>query len=87
MGVQDVRNELRVRPPSQRSDKNLQRDIEEAFAGDPLLSPLDIAVEVVDGKAFLRGQVEAKYQKWQAEDLASRVSGVTGVHDLTSIGP
>jgi osmotically-inducible protein OsmY len=66
-GVKAVTNELAVKPQAQRPDHEIAADVWE------------VIVSVVNGKAYLSGVVESRFERDQAEGVASRVAGVVAV--------
>lgn len=62
-----------------RSDSDIKRDVEDELRWDPDIDPTDIAVSVNNGVVTLAGFVRSYMQKYQAEQDAKRVAGVTGV--------
>ena len=67
-----------------KTDKQLQQDIEEELRWDPSVNAAQIGVTVDGGAVSLTGAVDTYAQKWAAEDAAKRVSGVrTMAQDLS----
>lgn len=62
-----------------RSDEDVRNDVESELRWDPGLDATDIVVAVRDGAVTLTGFVRSFNEKWEAEDVAKRVSGVLGV--------
>jgi len=79
LGVWRVKNFLRVRPESERTDLEIANDITDAFERDPYVDRYDIAVSVHNGMVDLSGEVDSWYIKNQAEDAAAGVPGVVAV--------
>jgi len=65
----------------QRSDDRIREDINEQLTRHPDIDASDIEVEVHNGEATLKGNVEHRSVKRQAEDVAEQVSGVRQVHN------
>ena len=78
-GVWRVKNYLKVRPLVDKTDADIADQIRNALLVDPFVERYEIDVHVHDGAAVLAGEVTSYFEKWQAEDLAARVSGVTSV--------
>jgi len=78
VGVQNVTNRLRI-DISTATDVQLENRIARAFLRDPFIERFDIVVDVINGTAFLRGEVDTYSEKTRAENLASRVHGITGI--------
>ncbi|MDM7915686.1 MAG: BON domain-containing protein [Candidatus Eisenbacteria bacterium] len=68
-----------------RSDESVREDVIDRLTENADLNASDIEVAVHDGEVRLRGQVEDRYQKRLAEDLAESISGVWDVHNEMSI--
>jgi osmotically-inducible protein OsmY len=67
-----------------KTDKQLQQDIEEELRWDPSVNAAQIGVTVDGGAVSLTGTVDTYAQRWAAEDATKRVSGVrTIAQDLT----
>ena len=62
-----------------RSDEDVREDVESELRWDPGLDATDIVVAVREGAVTLTGFVKSFNEKWEAEDVAKRVSGVLGV--------
>ena len=62
-----------------KSDEDVRDDVESELRWDPGLDATDIVVAVRDGAVTLTGFVRSFNEKWEAEDVAKRVSGVLGV--------
>lgn len=84
--VRAVADDIAVRPPSlhERSDDEIAEEIAHLrglFAG----SPDSVAVQVRDGRVFLRGEVESESQRAAIASAASRLTGVKAVSDLLEV--
>lgn len=62
-----------------RTDEDVRDDVESELRWDPGLDATDIVVAVRNGAVTLTGFVRSFNEKWEAEDVAKRVSGVLGV--------
>ena len=62
-----------------RSDEDVRDDVESELRWDPGLDATDIVVAVREGAVTLTGFVRSFNEKWDAEVVAKRVSGVLGV--------
>jgi osmotically-inducible protein OsmY len=70
------------------TDAHLQQTVLDELDWEPSLNAARIVVGVRDGVVTLTGQVSFPAEKWIAEGVASRVSGVTAVaEDLEVRGP
>jgi osmotically-inducible protein OsmY len=62
-----------------RTDSDIKRDVEQELRWDPDIDATDVAVSVKDGVVTLSGFMRSYTQKWQAEEDAKRVAGVTAL--------
>jgi len=62
-----------------KSDTEIQRDVQNEMQWDPSLDESAIGVKVQDGVVTLVGGVSHYADRWTAEDIAKRVSGVRAV--------
>ena len=69
------------------SDQSLQRAVMEALAGNPRVQATEIAVQVDDGDALLRGTVGSLVQQVEAARTARAVAGVRHVDDRLAVRP
>jgi hypothetical protein len=69
----------------QRSDERVREDVVEKLTDHPDLDATDIDVEVQHCEVTLRGEVDERYAKHLAEDLAGQVWGVHDVHNQLHI--
>jgi osmotically-inducible protein OsmY len=67
------------------SDQSLQRAVMEALAGNPRVHASEIAVQVTDGDALLRGTVGSVVQQVEAARTAREVAGVRHVDDRLAV--
>lgn len=81
VGVANINNFLKVRPDLGISDESIELDVEQALARDPFVDRYEIAVSVINGKAYLTGTVDSFYEKTRADDAASRATGVVEVEN------
>jgi len=79
VGVERVVNRLKVRPAESIGDETIAARIAAALIRDPFVKRSQIDLSVTSGVAYLYGTVDSYFEKAQAEDVASRVKGVTGV--------
>ncbi len=86
-GVKNVKNELQVVAPSQRSevaadDKAVAKNVQSKLKADPQLK--NVKVEVNKGVVSLSGEVKSIDASAKASEVASSVAGVRSVkNDLT----
>ena len=62
-----------------KTDRELQQDVLAELDWDPSVNATRIGVEVKEGVVTLSGHVESYGQKWNAQRVPFRVSGVQGV--------
>jgi osmotically-inducible protein OsmY len=84
VGVWGVNNMIKVRP-SNPSDGRIESNVEQALSRDPYVDRYEIAVSVVNGKAYLYGDVDTTYEKSRADDVASRQAGVREVRNFLTV--
>ena len=66
------------------TDYDVREGVKNELAWSPKVDAERIAVSVSDGAVTLTGQVGSYLEKWEAERIAKRVYGVTGVaNDLS----
>lgn len=81
VGVRTVKNELTVRSAENPSDATIAQRIRSALVRDPFVDRYQVMTRVEDGVVHLSGSVESKFEKAQAEDIASRMRGVKSVEN------
>jgi osmotically-inducible protein OsmY len=59
-----------------KTDRQLQQDVSAELEWEPSVHAAHIGVEVREGVVTLAGQVDSYAEKWSAERVAQRVSGV-----------
>jgi hypothetical protein len=64
-----------------RSDDRIKEDVNDRLSDHPYLDASDIEVEVKEAEVILTGNVDSRYDKRLAEDLADSVSGVNNVEN------
>ena len=62
-----------------RSDTDIQQDIQAEFKWEPSLRSENIALSVRNGVVTLAGYVDSYFDKWKAERVATRVKGVKAI--------
>lgn len=85
VGVWRVRNLLKVRAGTPVSDADIAANVKETLLDDPLLDRHEVTVSAVDGTAYLYGTVDSYFEQAHAEDLATRVKGVTDVANYLAV--
>lgn len=68
-----------------RPDDRISQDVTIALVSDAGIDGGDIDVRVAEGEVTLMGTVADKFARQRAEDIASRVFGVTDVQNLLRI--
>lgn len=85
-GVARVKSFLRVRPKAQlKTDQQIAEEIRESLRRDADVDPSRITVLVYNGAARLHGEVSSEHAKEQAEEAASRVTGVASVENYLKV--
>ncbi|MDQ3032765.1 MAG: BON domain-containing protein [Myxococcota bacterium] len=79
--MHEARTETRGRGPRnwRRSDDRIAQEVCEALTRDPWIDASEISVRVEDRIVTLEGEVDAREQRYHAEDLAAAVLGVEDV--------
>jgi osmotically-inducible protein OsmY len=85
VGVSRVNNRLKVRPAVARTVEQIETAVRSMLLRDPYVDRYQIAVNVVDGTAYLTGTVDSYFEKGQAEDAVSRVNGVVNVSNALAV--
>jgi osmotically-inducible protein OsmY len=85
VGVNWVRNYIRVLPGDLRSDLEIAEEVRTALKKDPYVNRFDVSVLVFNNKVHLYGSVDSHFQKYQAEHVASGIAGVVDVENNIKI--
>ncbi len=85
VGVRRVRNLLKVKPTDKKEDQEIAETIRAGLSRSPFVNRHDIRLSVLGGKAYLGGMVDTHYEKWYAEDIASRTKGVNRIANLIQV--
>ena len=86
-GVVDILNELVVRPPQRRTDKEVLDDLSTRYKRTPLFQDSEIEVSVKDSVVTLEGVVNNFTQVELAESIAHFTPGVTEVINNLFVRP
>jgi osmotically-inducible protein OsmY len=88
-GVKAVANDIEVKLPGslQRTDADLAQAAIDTLKWDAFVPVDKIQVTVSKGWVTLKGEVEWRYQKEDAERVVRRLTGVVGVTDLITVKP
>jgi osmotically-inducible protein OsmY len=87
VGVWRVDNLLNVRPSERPTDADMEKQLKAALAWDPLVQSDTITVTVIKHVAHLSGTVDSGFQKAEAQDVASRIKGVSSVRNNLKAEP
>ncbi len=68
-----------------KTDKELQRNVEDELEWDPSIDSTEIGVSAKGGVVTLSGEVHSFSEKWTATSVASRVEGVGAVADEITV--
>lgn len=85
VGTWRVKNHLRVRMENPPSNEKLEQNVKDALIRDPYVDRFQISVTALDGAIYLSGTVDSYYEKSHAEDVASRIKGVTTVNNSLTV--
>lgn len=77
--MHEARSEARGPRGYRRSDDRIALEVCEALIRDPWIDASENSVRVEDGIVTLEGEVDAREQRYHAEDLAAAVRGVEDV--------
>lgn len=86
-GVRGVANDLKVMPPSTRTDPEIVREVLEHLGKHVFLPVEKITATVRDGWVTLEGTVDWQYQRNLAESGVKTLKGVRGVTNRVVIKP
>ncbi len=79
-----VNNYIKVRPEIP-ADEALEEDVRDALLRDPYVDRFEIDVTANNGKVYLYGNVDSYFEKYQAEDVATKVYGVVNVNNKLDV--
>ncbi len=68
-----------------RSDDRIKEDVNDRLSNDEHIDASDIEVEVSNGEVTLTGNVNSRWEKRHAEDIAEEVSGVKNVENRVRV--
>ncbi|HQG31291.1 MAG TPA: BON domain-containing protein [Deltaproteobacteria bacterium] len=80
-GVREVINELKVKPPEEITDEDIENDIKRAFARTRYVDTDRVDVSVENGIVTLKGTVGDYYAYRTVQEIANYTSGVIEVHN------
>jgi osmotically-inducible protein OsmY len=87
LGVKAVVNDLQVKLPSERLDREIAQDAVEALNRALPIASNGIMVIVRDGSISLEGEVQWDFQRRLAEQAVRKVTGVKGVLNKIEVEP
>ncbi len=79
VGVQSVNNLIHVQSKANPQDADIQARLFAAFSRDPVLEHFSLGGSVIKGAVLLKGTVDSIYERNHAENVASRIGGVTSL--------
>ncbi|OYW12645.1 MAG: hypothetical protein B7Z55_18130, partial [Planctomycetales bacterium 12-60-4] len=86
IGVQRVKNNLRVRWPDEpASDEQIADYTRAAMTRDPYVERHNLNIECENAHVSLYGVVDTQFEKYHAEWIASRQKGVVHVNDYLAV--
>ncbi len=83
-GVRSVVDQIKVLP-SDRTDSQIRRDVEDALVSDPAAESFEVTTRVVDGAVTLTGTVDSWAEQELAVAAAKSVTGVRNVIDAIDV--
>jgi osmotically-inducible protein OsmY len=86
-GVKAVANEIEVKVASERTDTDIAAAAVRALEWDAAVSIDKLDVTVSKGWVTLKGEVEWRFQRQDAERVVRRLTGVKGVTNLITVKP
>jgi osmotically-inducible protein OsmY len=81
VGALRIDNRIKVRPVDILADSDIRSRVIDALARDAVVDASQIDVRVARGTVSLDGDVDTYYEKYHADDIASRVAGVIRVRN------
>jgi len=85
VGVWEVQNRLKVRPPHPLPDAVIRQNVLDALARDPYVGDFGLVVLVRNGKAYLDGRVGNHFEQEHAADVAAGITGVAEVENRLDV--
>ena len=86
-GVRAVANDIEVKLATERTDADIAEAAVNALKWDTLVPTDKVQVTVSKGWVTLKGDVEWRFEKEEAERVVRRLSGVKGVVNLITVTP
>lgn len=85
LGVLTLDNQLSIQPGQKVNDREVNDEVLRAIDRNPYLEKDSVEVDVDAGIVNLRGQVRGYFEKAEAENIASRISGVMNVKNYLEV--
>lgn len=85
VGALRVENRIKVRPASVMRDAEIESNVIEAMTRDAIVESFEVGVKVINRKVYLDGEVDSYFEKFHADDVASRVDGVVAVENNVDV--
>ncbi len=85
VGVVAVNNLLKVRPVETVPDDQIEEKVRSALSRNPWTESYEISVSVKNQTVHLSGTVDSYLEKAEAENVAFRTTGVTGVRNALDV--
>jgi osmotically-inducible protein OsmY len=86
-GVRAVANDVVVKTRSVRTDTDIAKDAADAFEANIQIPKDRIKVTVKNAWVTLEGEVDWRFERDEAENVARKIKGVTGVTNLVMVKP
>src|SRR5215469_12049424 len=83
--VMVVADEIAVRPPQERTDTQIARDVLVRLRTHPGLPENAIRATIADGEVTLEGVVHWQLQKLTAESIIRNLRGIRRIHNLVEV--
>ena len=87
VGVWRVDNLLTVGSKGSFVDAEMEKQLKAAVTWDPILDRSTIDIAVINRVAYLSGEVDSRFERVEAEDVASRIDGVLLVRNHLKAEP
>jgi len=87
VGVWEVDNLLKVTAAKQVADPQIENQLKAALAWDAGSDSSGVDVAVIKGTAYLSGTVESAAAKAEAQEVASKITGVLAVRNHLQVEP
>lgn len=85
VGVISVNNYIKVRTDKLPANNKLVANIHDAFLRDPMIDRWNVEITANNGVVYLDGTADSYYEKFHAEDVASKEKGVVAIENNIKI--